>query len=346
MTKDDLSVKGKWINDIRRNFDLSEPAKNRFPLKLYHYTSLPVLFSLLENDSIWASGTRFSNDSSEETLLKNEVFQDLNYVGDSFIICFSDKEDCLSQWRGYCFHGGVSIEFDVTQPRNYSVLHADNDVSHKYELIHNVPFPVLYVEQEQLSSSPNSLTRQLLEESDLQHYAPWKARDIIPYFKDRAFEEESEWRLMFGNHNGELSKCVRFRTVQDGIKVPYMVVKSGDLGEDLSQCQFDPNEYTKDKMDLMRESGKSIMIPQGNDQESIYYKMESIVAEYNNKRRKDNWPMKIYCEGHLPIRRIIVSPTYARERVAEKIKRYCWSIYWLRNVDVLSSNIPYIPPSE
>lgn len=346
MTDENLKKKSNWIEHIRKNFDLLDLTKDKLYTNLYHYTSLSVLFSLLEKDSIWASGTRFSNDSSEETLLKNEVFQDLNYMGDSFIICFSDKEDCLSQWRGYCFNGGVSIEFDVTRPRDYSVLHADNEISHKYELIHNVPFPVLYVEPKQLSPLPNSLTTQLLAESDSGEYAPWKARDIIPYFKDLAFAEESEWRLMFGNHNGELSKCVRFRTVQDGIKIPYMVIKAGDLGKDLSKCNFDPSEYTYEKMDLLRENGEDIIIPQGNDQESIYYKMESIVARYNYDRRKEKWPIKIYCEGHLPIRRIIVAPTYARERVAEKIKRYCWSIYWLRSVEVLPSSIPYIPPSE
>ena len=340
-TDHELRQKMAWIQDIENNFSNSREKRGH----LYHYTSLRVLFSILETDSFWVSGTRFSNDSSEEILLNNEAFFDMNYRGDSFILCFSDKEDCLSQWRGYCFNGGAAIEFDLKAPRNYSILHADNESSQKYELDHNAPFPVVYVDQSLLSPKSTSLSDHLCDSSP--SFSPWEASDIIPYLKNCTFEEESEWRLMFSNHKGELSKCVRFRTLHDGVKVPYMVVKVGDVGKKFSSSDFDVSEY-KDgkKFELMREKGiTSILIPQGNDQESIYYQMESIVAKHN-KANKEKYPIRVYCDGHLPIKRIIVAPTYDRERVAEKIKRYCWSNYWLRNVEVTYSSIPYIPPSE
>lgn len=344
MTADDLMKKKEWLSEITDNFFLPKLGNGR----LYHYTSLPVLFSILENDAIWASGTRFSNDSSEEILIRNEGFHDLNYMSDSFIICFSDKADCLSQWRGYCFNGGAAIEFDVRQPQFYSVLHADYDTSRCFELEYNAPFPVLYVEQEELSLSRNSLSAQLLKDVEAGSYSPWEIEDIVPYFKDDAFVEESEWRLLFGNKRGKLSRCIRFRTLKDEAKVPYMVVRAGDLGKSYSRCVFESKEYTVDKLNKMRSSGIiAIRIPQGNDQESVYYKVEKAVNEYNkNEGLKGNNKIRIYCEGHLPIRRIIVSPTYNRERTAEKIKRYCWSNYWLRDVEVTFSNIPYIPPSE
>lgn len=341
-TFDDLKIKRDWITDLRKNF--YSPQKG--PSHFYHYTSLPVLFSILEKDAMWVSGTRFSNDSSEEILLNNDAFYDINYRGDSFILCFSDKGDCLSQWRGYCFNGGAAIEFDIGSPRLYSVLHADNETSYKYELVHNTPFPVIYVDRELLSRSKTTLSDQILSDSTEKKYDPWEAQDIIPYLKDRAFAEESEWRLMFGNHKGELSKCVRFRTLQDGVKVPYMIIKSGDLGKNLSGCMFDLGKYSDAELNLLREKGiYCITIPQGNDQESVYYKLEEVVNKHNLSQ-KGRIPIRIYCEGHLPIKRIIVAPTYDRERVAEKIKRYCWSNYWLRNVEVTYSSIPYIPPSE
>lgn len=344
MTIDNLVKKKQWLGDISDNFFLPKPGNGR----LYHYTSLPVLFSILENDSIWVSGTRFSNDSSEEILIRNEEFHDLNYMSDSFIICFSDKVDCLSQWRGYCFNGGAAIEFDVRQPQMYSVLHANYDTSRCYELELNAPLPVLYVEQDHLSLSSNSLSAQLLKDAEAGTYSPWEIEDIVPYFKDDAFVEESEWRLLFGNKRGKLSKCVRFRTLTDGAKVPYMVVHAGDLGKNYSRCVFEPKEYTLDKLDEIRKNGiTAIRIPQGNDQEAVYYKVEQAVNEYNKSNGLNgDYRIRIYCEGHLPIRRIVVAPTYNRERTAEKIKRYCWSNYWLRDVDVAFSNIPYIPPSE
>lgn len=261
-------------------------------------------------------------------------------------LCFSDKGDCLSQWRGYCFNGGAAIEFDIGFPRLYSVLHADNETSYKYELVHNTPFPVIYVDRELLSRSKTTLSDQILSDSAEKKYDPWEAKDIIPYLKDRAFAEESEWRLMFSNHRGELSKCVRFRTLQDGVKVPYMIIKAGDLGKNLSGCAFDVSKFSDAELRFLREKGiYCITIPQGNNQESVYYKLEDLVNKHNLSQ-KGRMPIRIYCEGHLPIKRIIVAPTYDRERVAEKIKRYCWSNYWLRNVEVTYSSIPYIPPSE
>ena len=342
MTKDDLQKKKKWLNEIADNLFLQKPGNG----KLYHYTSLPVLFSILENDAIWASGTRFSNDSSEEILIKNEAFHDLNIMSDSFIICFSNKADCLSQWRGYCFNGGAAIEFDVRQPQIYSILHANYDSSFCYERELNAPLPVLYVDKDNLSSSSNFLSEQLMKSAN--QYNSLNIEDVIPYFKDDAFEEESEWRLLFGNKEGKLSKCIRFRTLKDGVKVPYMVVRAGELGKNYSQCVFESDEYTAEKFDEMRGEGKTVIrIPQGNNQEAIYYKIEQEVSKYNKKQHLEgDYKIRIYCEGHLPIRSIMVAPTYDRQRTAEKIKRYCWSNYWLRGVDVTFSNIPYIPPSE
>ena len=344
MTKANLKRKKQWLEDIRSDFFLPEIGGG----ELYHYTSLPVLFSILENDAVWVSSTRFSNDSSEEFLMKNKEFTDLDSMRDSFIMCFSNKADCLSQWRGYCFGGGAAIEFDVKQPQLYSVLHADYDVSHRYELELNAPLSVLYVNHEQSSTNANSLAEQLRKDSENKLYAPWGVGDVIPFFKNEAFVEESEWRLMFGNKQGEFSKCVRFRTQNDGVKVPYMVVKSGDVGRIYSRCEFPPEEYNQSKLDELRENKiTTVRIPQGNDQEAVYYKVEQAVNKYNkDKGLKGNYRIRIYCEGHLPIRRIIVAPTYNRERIAEKIKRYCWSNYWLRDIDVVYSRIPYIPPAE
>lgn len=338
MTKNDLCQKKRWLDKLRQGLDLSQPKASR----LYHYTSLPVLFSILENDSIWASGTRFSNDSSEEMLLT--AFPELNQMADSFIVCFSDKEDCLSQWRGYCFEGGAAIEFDILNATTYSILHADYETSGHYELDLNAPLPVLYVRPKHLEQSSNPLSRQLSEDEVSLDYKPWKIKDIIPYFKDRAFWEENEWRLLFGDHKELLSECVRFRTLGDGAKVPYIVVKAGKLGDVGSGCDFLPEQYSDAALDKLYSNGiTTLRIPLGNDQEKIYYKVEKAINEYNKKFGRK---MSIYCEGHLPIRRIMVAPTYDRERVAEKIKRYCWSNYWLRQVEVTSSQIPYIPPSE
>lgn len=254
---DELMKKKEWLDHIRDKYALPKPGGGA----LLHYTSLEVLFNILEKDSVWVSGTRFSNDSTEEALLKNIVFNDLGCPGDSFIICFSDKKDSLSQWRGYCYNGGVAIEFDIKRPQTYSILHSDYEISNKYEHVSNMPFPVLYVNKKDLKPTSTSLSRQLQDESVHGFYSPWKARDIIPYFKDNSFEEESEWRLMFGNHKGELSDCVRFRTMSDGSKVPYMIVKAGNVADDLSKCAIVIDDYSKEKLEEIHYSNNYIIRP-------------------------------------------------------------------------------------
>lgn len=77
--------------------------------QFYHYTSLPVLFSILEGDAFWASNARFSNDAMEEKLLKS----DYKLNRDDYAICFCSEDDILSQWRGYCHEGGASREIFI-----------------------------------------------------------------------------------------------------------------------------------------------------------------------------------------------------------------------------------------
>lgn len=50
---------------------------------------------------------------------------------------------------------------------------------------------------------------------------------------------------------------------------------------------------------------------------------------------------KIWCEGHLPIRKITVGSLKGQETVIESIKHYCKHKYWLRSVEILGSTTPY-----
>lgn len=82
---------------------------------------------------------------------------------------------------------------------------------------------------------------------------------------------------------------------------------------------------------------KSIVITQGYDQEEIFELIDTYVKNENIK------DIKVWCEGHLPIRRVTVSPCENRDYIVENIKNYFKNSnqYWLRYVDVNKSNIPY-----
>jgi hypothetical protein len=314
--------------------------QDSFGCEKYHYTSLPVLFSILENDSLWASNSRFSNDDSEEKLLGSEWCKKTNYRGDNYILCLCDEGDQLSQWRGYCHNGGASIELAVSNKMVFSVLEADYETSKKGKHENRIvrAIPVIYTNEIGAQSFFNEFCM-----SSLSHC---NEHDLVPLLKNRSFYEELESRVIFSNEDGSLSKCIRFRTNANGVKVPYIVIKAGDLGKDLSGCKLDTSEEGINDFISKRARREEVWIPQGRNQESVYNKVLAQVEQQSKDRSPGDARIRVFCEGHLPIRKIIAAPTYDRSHIAEAIKRFCNSKYWLRSVEVIASDIPYIPPSR
>ncbi len=348
--KEKLKFQKQIIKEINGGFfNRKEEIKG-----LYHYTSIRTLFEMLENDSFWVSKTRFSNDSSEERVFDFEDTNEALENDDNYMFCLSTQGDSLSQWRGYCHNGGVSIGLRLSNINMYSVLHKDYDDSKKYERIINAPLPIIYVESNSYCnpmsgrvSNPSDNKEQLLiwnhikEQCSKKKISPYAFR---PFIKSNVFIDEHEYRLLFPNQGGNLGQCIRFRTLKNDIKVPYIVVKVGDMAENYTKCVFDIKDITKDNLiKLANDNQPIIKIPQGSDQETIYYQVESAVNQCSNELA---CKISIECAGHLPISEIRVSPTYNRSILAEEISRYCKSKYWLRGVSVTYSTIPYIPPTE
>lgn len=121
-----------------------------------------------------------------------------------------------------------------------------------------------------------------------------------------------------------------------------MVVKHGNIGKMSGSRVINKEDYNEERLQQLVYSGEDIWIEEGANQEKVFYDINDIVNEFAKKN--PGLPrIEVFCKGHLPIRSITVAPTYDRERVAEQIKRFCMSKYWLRNVEVRQSEIPYIP---
>lgn len=304
----------------------------------WHYTSLPVLFSILEGDEFWASNVRFSNDAMEEGMLKLDDME----TRDDYIVCFCAADDMLSQWRGYCHNGGATIKLYFNYPQKYSILHSDFDTSGEYEVYENTPLPVVYLSP---SAHAKNLRSQIQRVIDIRDYSSEiKLEDILPYLKNGYFFEERESRMVFSNINGSLSKCIRFRTLNDGVKVPYIVVRHGVAGKMKGNCPTDVTKFDDDYIKQKADENTPIWIEEGADQEAKYYETIRRVDEYT-KKAKLHRPVQVFCQGKLPIEEITVAPTYDRDRKAEQIKRFCMSKYWLKRVHVKVSQIPYIQPA-
>lgn len=101
---------------------------------VYHYCSLQGFLGIIQNASLWMSDISKLNDGLEYIYGRNkvkdrieqeiaadamhawkngyEVYNDLPDSIVTYVLCFSEKEDCLSQWRGYADDGkGMAIGF-------------------------------------------------------------------------------------------------------------------------------------------------------------------------------------------------------------------------------------------
>lgn len=114
-----------------------------------------------------------------------------------------------------------------------------------------------------------------------------------------------------------------------------------------------PNYYRKCRhldgkargIGLRQDDPVSLIVSQGKNQQAVF----EIAYEWtqrNADKFKDKYP-RVWCEGHLPIRHIIIGPCEKMEEIEESIKNYCRYSpqYWLRCVDVTHSSGPYRTPN-
>jgi len=326
------------------------PRLDGFSLgQLYHYASLQTLFNILESDSLWVSGMQFSNDSSEEKLLGDDWLKNKSYVGDNFIFCTGEAGDLLSQWRGYCTNDGVSIGFDIGKQAVYSVLHTDFEESQKCTNTEALPFPVLYTHEQSEENARDGaqllariIENRLTEDkvASIHKYPALKVTDFVPYIKHFAFHEEQERRLLFSNSNGEFSKCIKFRSLSNGTKIPYIVVKR-EYVRDSRQKKISNSKANIKKIIETRERPEVVVVPVCSNQSEISSLIRSYIKD--NNLTKEFGEIGVFCEGHLPIRSITIAPMPDQNRIKEQVFYFCQSKHWLKDVKIRLSHIPYVP---
>lgn len=230
---------------------------------LFHYTSLEGLLGIIssQSQSIWATNILYLSDASELNyalgLLKEQIrnfqkgpvnvfapggmfFQKLMELieGENFIptgplgyyVCsFSQEEDLLSQWRGYCPKGiGVSLGFKFSKLKECArsqgfllkccIYKGNKQLYQLKKLIERTYNQVKSIGTEEEE-------RKLL--LDLIH----KFIKMAPTFKHPKFEAEREWRIIAGLKS-EATKSIKFRPGQTMI-VPYIEIPLPRDGENL-----------------------------------------------------------------------------------------------------------------
>lgn len=352
---------------------------------LYHYTSREVFWKIMDNEIFYARHIMFSNDYRENKIGKEKVkwamekldMKPLDSEAVPFMICFCEKDDLLSQWRGYAMQG-IALEFDFTKGLYgmndgfssyycYTIMNEkeDEEAQEKDEAIVEAiasPYSVIYANEECEEGGLIEEKMKIICENSGNPLQ--RILQTIPYIKSDKFEEEKEYRLIFDmnqlipNSKQRLAeKKYRYLEVE-GIRKPNILVKFRDESAKNSEkikiyygaASLDSvmekltEELKKSGITIqpVRDSQKfklnsnEIILSDGRYQETVCTKLRLMIR--SNLHQYGN--LKVWCDGHLPIRRIVVGPSRDAELMKNSIEEYLKTKYWANDIQVEVSKIP------
>lgn len=226
-----------------------------------------------------------------------------------------------------------------------------------------MPYKVAYIDQNKkiLPREIKSVLSELWEKGGVEERVN-RLLKYIPFIKDIGFAEEEECRLIFdmeylggskAHSNSVRSKKIGY--IDDvNIKMPYINVEFGRPEEklsDVSEVYFGEDVYdiagclqqssdTGTYPKIIREQWRrGICIGEGKNQEEILEVTEKAI-EASESSKQPEADIKVWCKGHLPIRRIIVGPGEKQKEIKESLEFYRHTVYWLRYIDIEESKIP------
>ncbi|MBR5565670.1 MAG: DUF2971 domain-containing protein [Roseburia sp.] len=375
--------------EIEQLHILNTPSK-----PLYHYTSREVFWLIMESETFLARHIKFSNDYQENEIGTKMIEQAMQEAGMTlsevdalpFMICFCEKGDLLSQWRGYAKEG-VAMEFDFSKGLYgmqeefssyycYTIMNKDTEKK-KGEMTY---ISESLIGDEKLCMGAIVSPYSVIYTGSVDEVAPVVRENIekikndsvvnkqqhvigmIPYIKNDKFLEECEYRLLFdmkqftpGLNQHLLQEKYVYLDV-DGIKKPNIRVKFGNQEEIESdgviKVYYSNNDWTDSLAKLKDELGKEdtqielisdcklypmqedeIVLSSGKKQEIVAARIRSLLAQSGTS-------VRVWCDGHLPLRRVIVGPSKDAELMKCSIEEYLKTKYWAQDIKVDISAIP------
>jgi len=155
------------------------------------------------------------------------------------------------------------------------------------------------------------------------------------------FKEKFAKCLLWPPYTPSLIDCKNMATPYDDMQCFGCSMRQIDNSEQtMSRCGYMIESYTTFEKNV-------IMISEGNKQQKIFNIVSEIVDEINKANKTNNEDkIKVWCEGHLPIRKIRVGNTRRKKELKESIEHFCkhGECWWLKYVDVRESNIPFRSP--
>ena len=252
-----------------------------------------------------------------------------------------------------------SAEYNVEEYEKRYVSRTDKKSEKLVTLCIAAPYKVFYVEKNE--SEDNDFDKMLQSLQSMDNTVPNLIK-LIPYIKNEKFGEEMEYRLVFDLWGliGDKREWIRgeknIYLDVDGVKKPNIRVEFGNALERLKEktirLYYSNNMYkdalekfvASEKMDIelvmvsdpaLKEN--EILLGNGQKQEMVMRVLSAFIQS-----QKDIFVnTKIWCDGHLPMRRIMVGPSKDAELMKKSIIQYKHNKYWMKYIDVVISDIPF-----
>jgi Protein of unknown function (DUF2971) len=217
-------------------------AADGLPDQLFHYTTLVGMQGIVQTGCLWAPNVAFLNDSRElhgiemcqkamHAMAKARKFADWHEHLDwmtslvetvempsTYVVCFCERSDLLSQWRGYSgAEQGVTLGFDATKlQERFSSRARLAKVIYGATKTKQVLRTVICAFCEEVGKGPVS--------EDVKEEFVRFIHRCIPRFKHYGFREEREWRLVVQTSE---APHLKFRPKRTRL-VPYFELSSNE----------------------------------------------------------------------------------------------------------------------
>lgn len=162
-----------------------------------------------------------------------------------FYVCsFTELDDSLSQWRGYCQDGnGISMGFDFNGFKTNLVLRKCNyDEKHQKQMLKElVDWWFNQLDSNIHKTSKLNFSIDAIISSHFVIECINSFFRVAPFFKHPKYEEEAEWRIVLGGEKKALGKHIR---IVDSINIlkPYYCLKLAWLPQ-LKHLRVGPSSH-------------------------------------------------------------------------------------------------------
>jgi hypothetical protein len=183
--------------------------------------------------------------------VKSTVLSKVKEKRIQFYICsFTELDDRLSQWRGYCEDGaGFSIGFDFTEIKaNLFLSKCNYDEGQQRQILNELVGQLFYQLEgnidANIAASKNEVSMFSIGAIISSHFVELCVNsffNIAPLFKHPKYGEEAEWRIVVGDDKDALSKNIKVVESAQVLK-PYLCLKLAWLPK-IKQIRVGPSPH-------------------------------------------------------------------------------------------------------